>query len=196
MFIQNGGNYMGERRDVARSKLLIRQAYFTLLFRKEQRKITVNDILEEADISRGTFYSHFKDIPDLEEQLEDTILYACKKTLEQKPIEELIKNPYAQVEMFVNIFAVHRNEIRALAKHHKDSHLSIKFKNLIKQGLVGNKYFLDDPDESVLLNSCIASTLVDACIDWIVSESPIDKKAFVRTISDFLAGGIINLQNH
>ncbi len=186
---------MAERRDVTRSKQLIKQAYFALLFRKEQTKITVNDILEEANVSRGTFYSHFKDIPDLEEHLENDIIAACRKTLQQKALEEIIKDPYPQIEMCVNTFASHSKEIRALARNRDSAKIAVKFKRLIKQGLIDSGHFLPDPNASLLLYSCIAGALVDACIDWIVRESPLDKDFLIRTICHFISGGILNVQN-
>ncbi len=186
---------MRERRDVTRSKQLIKQAYFALLFRKEHQKITVNDILEEANVSRGTFYSHYQDILALQEQLKNDIVSACKKTLKQKSLEEIIKDPYAQVKTFVDTFEVHKKEICALVMHPGSTDITTKFKHLIIKGLMDSGYFLPDPNISLLLYSCIAGALVDCYIDWIVKDCPVDKETLIHTICDFLSGGILNLYN-
>ncbi len=59
-----------EYRSALRSKLLIKKALAKLMHEKELDKITVSDIIREADISRGTFYAHFPDIRSVLEQIE------------------------------------------------------------------------------------------------------------------------------
>jgi AcrR family transcriptional regulator len=51
------------------TKLMIRKSYAELLKEKSDKKITVKDLCEKADINRGTFYSHYKDVDDLQNQL-------------------------------------------------------------------------------------------------------------------------------
>lgn len=59
-----------EYRSAVRSKTLIKKALAKLMHEKELEKITVSDIIREADISRGTFYAHFPDIRSVLEQIE------------------------------------------------------------------------------------------------------------------------------
>ena len=65
---------MAEYRNSLRSKRLIRQAFAELMQEKQSiDKITVKEIIERADISKSTFYSHYQDIYAL---LEDE-LWVC-----------------------------------------------------------------------------------------------------------------------
>lgn len=59
-----------EYRSAIRSKTLIKKALATLMHEKELNKITVSDIIREADISRGTFYAHYPDIHSVLDQIE------------------------------------------------------------------------------------------------------------------------------
>lgn len=59
-----------EYRSAVRSKNLIKKALATLMRQKDIKKITVSDIIREADISRGTFYAHYPDIQSVLEQIE------------------------------------------------------------------------------------------------------------------------------
>lgn len=59
-----------EYRSSIRSKNLIKKALAKLLHEKDLGKITVSDIIREADISRGTFYAHFPDVAGVVEQIE------------------------------------------------------------------------------------------------------------------------------
>lgn len=59
-----------EYRSSIRSKNLIKKAVAKLIHEKEISKITVSDVIREADISRGTFYAHYPDIHCVLEQIE------------------------------------------------------------------------------------------------------------------------------
>lgn len=59
-----------EYRSSIRSKNLIKKAVAKLIHEKEISKITVSDVIREADISRGTFYAHYPDIHSVIEQIE------------------------------------------------------------------------------------------------------------------------------
>lgn len=58
-----------EYRSAIRSRKLINEALADLLTEKSLDKITVTDIVNRADINRGTFYAHYKDIPDVVDHL-------------------------------------------------------------------------------------------------------------------------------
>ena len=48
-----------------RTQAVIMQAFIDLLGQKPLDKITVKDVIEEADINRNTFYYYYENIPDL-----------------------------------------------------------------------------------------------------------------------------------
>lgn len=52
-----------------RSRKLINGALADLLTEKPLDKITVTDIVNRADINRGTFYAHYRDVPDVVDHL-------------------------------------------------------------------------------------------------------------------------------
>lgn len=54
-----------EYRSAIRSRRLILSALADLLEEKSLEKITVTDVVNRAQINRGTFYAHFSDIPDV-----------------------------------------------------------------------------------------------------------------------------------
>lgn len=58
-----------EYRSALRSRKLIIEALADLLTEKPLDKITVTDVVNRADINRGTFYAHYKDIPDVVDHL-------------------------------------------------------------------------------------------------------------------------------
>lgn len=56
-----------------------------LLKEKELRQITVQELVDRADIHRATFYTHYQDIYDLYEKLEEQILQEFSRMLSVSP---------------------------------------------------------------------------------------------------------------
>ena len=54
-----------EDRRVRRTRRLLREALLGLVVEKGYDRVTVQDVLERADLSRATFYAHFRDKDDL-----------------------------------------------------------------------------------------------------------------------------------
>ena len=52
-------------RRVRRTRELLRSAFLSLILEKGYDRITVQDILDKADVGRSTFYAHYRDKEDL-----------------------------------------------------------------------------------------------------------------------------------
>ena len=59
-----------EDKRIRRTKKLLRQALARLMQQKDFPSITVTDVVREADINRGTFYAHYRDVYDLRDKIE------------------------------------------------------------------------------------------------------------------------------
>ena len=68
-------------RRVRRTKARLRQALTELLREKDLRSITVRELTDRADVNRGTFYAHYKDIYDMLEQCETQLFDALGELL-------------------------------------------------------------------------------------------------------------------
>ena len=71
------------------TKMLIRKAFTDMLKEKPIQSITIKELCETAGINRGTFYSHYSDIYDLLEKMEEEMMADFIKALE--PLLETIK---------------------------------------------------------------------------------------------------------
>ena len=63
------------------TKILIGQALGSLAKEKSLSEITVKELCEKAQINRGTFYSHYKDINDLVTKIKIEFVNSFKDTL-------------------------------------------------------------------------------------------------------------------
>lgn len=82
------------------TKMLIRKAFMELLRQKPLASISVKELCELAGINRGTFYSHYQDVYDLLDQLEQEMMNDFQKALE--PLLEA--KPFHPVEISTGIF--------------------------------------------------------------------------------------------
>lgn len=62
-----------EDRRVRRTKRQLREALTALMREKNVREITVKELTDLADVNRGTFYCHYKDVFDMAEQVEGAL---------------------------------------------------------------------------------------------------------------------------
>lgn len=82
-----------EYRNAVRSKKLIRNAFIELLQEKKLDKITVINIVEKADLNRGTFYAHYADINMLIQSIEDEVVHSMYNLLSEEENPYLLKDP-------------------------------------------------------------------------------------------------------
>ena len=88
-----GENKLSDRRTL-KTKKAIFQAFSELLKEKELRKITVQEVVDKADISRVTFYKYYLDVYDLYDKIENELLTnigLITLQLADKPSDEFFK---------------------------------------------------------------------------------------------------------
>ena len=61
-------------RRIRKTRDTLKRTLAELVREKDLRDITVRDITEKADLNRGTFYLHYKDVYDLMEKMEDDLI--------------------------------------------------------------------------------------------------------------------------
>lgn len=76
-------------RRVRRTRAQLRQALTQLLLEKELRSITVRELTDRADVNRGTFYAHYRDIYDLLEQTENELFQELEAVLDAYSSEHI-----------------------------------------------------------------------------------------------------------
>ena len=86
-------------KNATRSRHLIKQAYGELLNEKDPAKISVTDIVERANISRGTFYAHYLDVYDLSMAIQNNIMETLNYAINRVGLENIIADPTDAVVM-------------------------------------------------------------------------------------------------
>lgn len=65
---------MHETRRVKLTKKMIKDAYIELLEINPDKRLSITEICQRADINRSTFYMHYEDVNQLVKEIEDEIL--------------------------------------------------------------------------------------------------------------------------
>lgn len=92
---------MENKPDLRISKTLrsINNAFMELIIKKPVNKITVTELAQKAEISKGTFYLHYLDIFDLYNQLvKETVVKIARSF---NPYPDLFTNPKSFVRTFM-----------------------------------------------------------------------------------------------
>ncbi len=92
-------------RNALRSKRLIRQAFVNLIKTKSADKITITDIVNEANINRATFYAHYSCLKDLIDEIEQDVIDKLMEVLKDFKLENFFSNPtplLLQVSIFLS----------------------------------------------------------------------------------------------
>lgn len=76
-------------RRVRKTKALLRQSLTSLLKTKTVKDITVKELADLADMNRGTFYRHYRDIYDMLEQVEQDLFLELTGVLDSYSMSDL-----------------------------------------------------------------------------------------------------------
>ncbi len=85
-------------RRVRRTKKLLKDALAKLLLEKNLNNISVSELTALADISRGAFYTHYQDIYDLYESLENDFVADMRSII----VEGSLNEYYDQYEKVID----------------------------------------------------------------------------------------------
>ena len=91
--IEKKAGKKAEYRSALRSRKLIRDAYVALMQTKSIDKISVSDIVREADLNRGTFYAHYSNPMDVLMEIADGIFGAVQGFLTEFNFTNFLREP-------------------------------------------------------------------------------------------------------
>ena len=91
-------------RRVARTRRQLREALTELLKTKSVQDITVCELADKVEISRGTFYLHYKNVFDMLETIEQEMLDELAAAIKDTPIGTR-ERPFAMLLPCYRFFA-------------------------------------------------------------------------------------------
>lgn len=116
---------------VRKTKKLIRKGLTQLAEQKSIYKITVKELTEEVDINRGTFYLHYKDIPDLVASIEKEMYRDFEEILATVTVASATESPIKLLEQFCVFLQSNAEICGVLLGEHGDLNFAFKFGDMM-----------------------------------------------------------------
>ena len=183
-----------DNRSTRRTRSAIREALTEMLALKPVGKITVQELIDRANICRTTFYAHYEDIYDLLSEVENDILSEIREGLEgldQAPIR--VEEQYPAIEAVVAVYAKHEKLIRLLNGPNGDPAFDARLQDTIYQ-LTRDLRKVKEGDafdeERHRLYSCyVISGGISVLNRMLSANLPIDPKEAGRVLGAMAAAG-------
>ena len=177
-----------EDRRIRRTKKAMTDALAELLLKKSLSNISVREISDIADINRGTFYLHYRDVYDMAEQLQTEIIEKFNEIVENyEPHTETDELFPMRVELF-NLLAENSKLAKVLISKNGDAAFVDKLKNIIREKCFNNAQKvlgIKNDEEFNYFYHYIVSGCLGICDAWLnggMRETPFEMAAFVERL--------------
>lgn len=180
-------------RRVRRTKALLTDALFSLLKEKSYKDITVKELCDAADINRGTFYLHYKDIYDMVEQLEQEVLYELRQLVSAHTPNVLHTNPAPVIYDIFKFVGEHPELYRVLLGPNGDMSFLSQVKQMFRDWLL-DLYapLLSEKDLTRFEHfySYVAAGCVGLMESWLMSDNPESVSEIAALASNIVSIGV------
>ncbi len=160
---------MTDRRKI-KTKKAIHQAFIQLLKEKSLNQITIAELSEKADLGRGTFYLHYRDIYDLYEKVEEELYNELTEIFDQfKPYttsESLLLLTTA-VAKFID---QKRELFLLLIQSNANGNVLHKIKEIFKDKVLTDECYQQISTYEQLEALFIVSGVIGVVEEWIVAD--------------------------
>lgn len=185
-------------RMVEKSKKAIKDALLEIMYEKDFKDITVGELLKKANISRGTFYAHFKNLEDVKQQLIQDLYGHADYLLGDYKASNLAIDPSPVLNMAAEMMYASRDPSKRLFKFVNVYDLGVMLKDWLTE------YILDDEelvknlggyDLARVYAHFISGGVMHAYNLWIQDDSPVSPADFAKSCQKILMGGINAVNN-
>ncbi|GEM_PF-1104945 len=180
------------RRDVIRTRAKIMDAYIRLNAREPVSRMTVKELLSEADVSRSTFYAHFRDIYDLRDAVTKDFEQGCMDALNDG-LGAIRHDPYQAIRSIFRYFDQHAGASGMRPDDELNLAFFQRFKETLARALDGRNHLDDDHTALSLQSLCIASIVVEGCSQILLrenTESPLDPNEAAKIVASMVTASI------
>lgn len=181
-------------RRVRKTKSQLRSCLSILLETKKIQNITVKELSQMADINRGTFYLHYKDVYDLLEHIQKDLLTDFEAILTNIAPETDNLLPF--VEALFDFIYQNRDMSKIFLHDDLDAGFSTEIRNKLRE-CVFNKYktFIKQKNMPYfeLYYDFILSGTLGLLVRWVNSEFEMSPHELSLLTISFIKSGLTNI---
>ncbi|KGK89210.1 TetR/AcrR family transcriptional regulator [Clostridium sp. HMP27] len=179
---------------VLRTRQLIREAFSTLLQKKEFDAITIKDIAQRASINRATFYAHYEDKYALLEEITEQAFYKMipeevmySQEFTDEICNKLILLTHNYIVTFYKICGWNSKSIATLVDE--------KIKKMLQQiiegiFLKGNTFCIKDNLNIKIISSMTCSAIYSATYSWFMAGENDRINSLVDIVRPYVMKGL------
>lgn len=153
-------------RRVRKTRKQLRECLVSLLKEKKVQEITVRELTEMADLNRGTFYLHYKDVYDLLEKTETELQTDFYELFQKHDAEDLRQCPSALFREIYTLVYNNADLIEILLGENGDLNFVNRLKKLIQEKCIHNWMEVFRTDNPVVFDA-FCSFIVSGCVGMV-----------------------------
>ena len=180
------------------TKMLIRKAFTDLVRQKPIQSISVKELCEAAGINRGTFYSHYTDIYDLLEKIEEEMLQDFQDSL--APLLDGNDTDLTPLKITADVFACLKENTDICAMTlgpYGDKDFARRLLKIGREKCMESylKYFIDaTPKKIEYYYAFVSSGCMGLLEHWLISGSADSAEDLAKAAEAIMMSGIAYLQ--
>ena len=180
-------------RMVEKSKKAIKDALLDIMYEKDFKQITVNELLKRANISRGTFYAHFSNLEDVRQQLINDLYDHADAIFGDYKASELEEDPYPIMLMAADMIVASRDPAKRLFKFVNVYDLGIHLKTWLIKYILSDEELVErwgGKEKAMVYARFIAGGTMHAYNMWILDDFGISAEDLAQTLANILVNGL------
>ncbi|GLC89060.1 TetR/AcrR family transcriptional regulator [Lysinibacillus piscis] len=178
-----------EYKSAIRSRKMIRYALAALILEKEIEKITVKNIVERAEISRGTFYAHYADIFAVFEEIENEIMDNIVAFLQDFTSVDIIQNPMPLLVKVTHFFEQDIEFYRTITNTQCAPTFITKLQDVLIAKILSCDETCQSNDELIYHVHFLVGGLVSLYQDWFAGKFDCSLETLTTTVARTMTKG-------
>ena len=174
-------------KNATRSRLLIKTAFAELLNEKDINKITVTDIVDRANISRGTFYAHYLDVYDLYAAIQTNMIEAIDELLEKLGTRNVILDPTEAMTRALIFLEGNKEYYRLFVTSSNGQQLQNRIVGKLEDNFTAELKEMIPPeynDEVMCYLAFIIGGIQTVTVHWLENRLPIPAETVAKNLSN------------
>lgn len=174
-------------KNATRSRMLIKTAFAELLNEKDINKITVTDIVDRANISRGTFYAHYLDVYDLYAAIQTNMIEAIDELLDELGTKNVILDPTEAMTRALTFLEKNKDYYRLFVTSSNGERLQSRIIGRLEDNFTAELKEMipaEDFNDVMCYLAFILGGIQTVTVHWLENRLPVSAQTLAAHLSD------------